>query len=236
MATESHAFTLSVRPDWLFEVSTLLQRALCEEAFAGDIEGALLRALSMLPLPAHRAEELALSGLLLQTVWGGRGDTRDGIASQIRKLISTGRPRKTLSLAQRTADHIARHSALPLQLRRLARRLGCDETNLRRAFRAEYGTSPREYHQRLRVRRALILMAAGPEKTFAIARAVGYASESHFYKAVRRLTGRTPTALRSEAGLLDRAANLVPRRESHSGVTSAKLGLLPNVDRHERRS
>jgi AraC-like DNA-binding protein len=38
-------------------------------------------------------------------------------------------------------------------------------------------------------------MLEGTAKASAIARAVGYESESHFYKAVRRLTGKTPAAL-----------------------------------------
>lgn len=198
-------------------MSTLLQQALCEQAFTGETEGALLRIVPTLPLPANRVEELALSGLLLKTIWGGHGNTSYGIASQIRKLTSAARRRGGLSLAQRAADHIAQHCATPIQLRRLARTLGCDETKLRRDFRAEYGVSPREYHQRVRVQRALILMASGPTKTSAIARAVGYASESHFYKAVRRLTGRTPAALHREADLSELAATLVPRRRRSLG-------------------
>lgn len=61
--------------------------------------------------------------------------------------------------------------------------MGCDETGLRRTFRLEYGVSPREYHQRLRVQRGLGLMLEGTAKTSAIARAVGYASESHFLRS-----------------------------------------------------
>jgi AraC-like DNA-binding protein len=97
----------------------------------------------------------------------------------------------------------------------MARALGCEETRLRREFKAEYGTSLREYHQRLRVRRALVLIAAGPSKIAPIIRAVGYTSESHFYRAVRRLTGHTPAELAGEPHhVLWRLANelLPPRR------------------------
>lgn len=202
----------AVRADWVYEVCTLLQRAACEAAFSDHPEGALLTIVPSLPLPANRAEELALSGLLLQSMLASRSNSHDGVARQIRVLASLARRRPALSIAQRAADYITQRSDERLLLPRMARALACEETRLRREFKAEYGISPREYHQRVRVQRALMLMVQAPAKGSAVARTVGYASESHFYKTVRRFTGKTPAALHASGrdDLSELAARLLP--------------------------
>jgi AraC-like DNA-binding protein len=219
----------AIRPDWLFHVSTLLQRALCEEAFTADPEGALLRIVPRLPLPRHRAEELALSGLLMAVIWRERLDTREAIETGIRRLSETAAQRSSLSAARRAADHLTRHPAGPLRIAALARRVGVGESSLRREFKVEYGITLRTFHQRTRVGHAVLLMMSTSAKLSSIARDGGYASDAHFHRAVRQCTGHTAGALRRlpRETLLEIAASLVPRPRPkgvgrHGGASSRR--------------
>ena len=201
-------------PDWFFQVSTLLQRAACESAFTGDVKDALLRIVPNIPVPTHRAEALALSGLLVEAALGIRATDRQATADLVQKLTLVASGRLSLSVAHRAADYMARRSEERLHLPRLARAFGCSTNRLRREFKLEFGVSLREYDQRLRVRHALTLSAEEDAKASAVARLVGYRSESHFYKAIRRLTGRSPAALvtHSKDQLARIGDGLLPRR------------------------
>lgn len=217
-----------VRPEWLFEVTTLLQRALCEGAFAAnDSEPVLLRMVERLPVPCHRVEELVLSGLLMEVLWGERGSSHRAIEHRIRQLASAARRRPTLSLAKRAADYIAHQGTGRLRLPHISRALGCNESKLRREFRREYRMSPSEYGQRVRLHRALLMIADGSLKISAIARASGYRSESHFHVLVRRYTGHTPAALQAlERDLLAGVtARIVPGRVDPAGRAQALAAL-----------
>jgi AraC-like DNA-binding protein len=133
----------AIRPEWLFQVSTLLQRAVCEGTFTSDPTCTLVRVVPSLPLPRNRAEELALSGLLMTVIWGERLDNRAAIETGIRRLTATVAPGPRLSPARRAADRITRHPAEPLRIASLAQGLGLGETSLRRQFKREYGITLR---------------------------------------------------------------------------------------------
>jgi AraC-like DNA-binding protein len=78
----------------------------------------------------------------------------------------------------------------------LAPAAGCSAEKVRAAFINEFQLSPREYQTRLRVRHALALLTTTTEKVEAVARDAGFSGKRHFYRAVRRFTGLTPTAIR----------------------------------------
>jgi AraC-like DNA-binding protein len=53
----------------------------------------------------------------------------------------------------------------------------------------------RQFHIRIRVVEAIKMFAAGARKITAVARLVGYKSDKNFYRALRAVTGLTPSAL-----------------------------------------
>jgi AraC-like DNA-binding protein len=226
--TGSSRLTHGVRPEWLFEVTTLLQRALCEGAFAAnDSDDALLRIVERLPAPCHRVEELVLSGLLMEVLWGERGSSHRVIKNRIRRLASATGRRPALSLAKRAADYISHQGSSRLRLPHIARALGCDESRLRREFRREYRMSPSEYCQRVRLQRALMLMADSSSKVAGVARTGGYRSESHFHVLVRRYTGQTPAALQAleRDALAALTVRIVPHGADPAATTQSLAAL-----------
>jgi len=87
----------------------------------------------------------------------------------------------------------------------LARRAGVHPVYLARRFRAQFGLSPAEYRERLRVQRAAALIeAGGPLATVALD--AGYYDQPHMNRQVRAATGLTPRALRGISNLILRPA------------------------------
>ena len=83
-----------------------------------------------------------------------------------------------------------------LDVTRLARTVGCHPARLRALFKDEFGIAIHEYQTRLRVLRAVRLLATSDVKVEAVARTVGFRSKRNFYGAFRRLLGLTPSAVR----------------------------------------
>jgi transcriptional regulator GlxA family with amidase domain len=76
-------------------------------------------------------------------------------------------------------------------LRRLAAGTGVGHRTLERLFLAETGLTISRWRQRLRLLRAIELLAAG-ESVTAVSGAVGYATPSAFTAMYRAHLGRTP--------------------------------------------
>ena len=55
----------------------------------------------------------------------------------------------------------------------------------------------RDLHTRCRIADAISLFGRGESKTAAVGRSVGYRSEKNFYRALRDVTGKKPTELKS---------------------------------------
>jgi AraC family transcriptional regulator of arabinose operon len=93
-------------------------------------------------------------------------------------------------------DHLQRHLADPLRVRELAALVNLSPSRLRALFVAQTGSAPAQYVQRLRLRRARLLV----ERTFLsvkeIMALVGYSDPSHFARDFRREHGLAPTELR----------------------------------------
>jgi AraC-like DNA-binding protein len=104
--------------------------------------------------------------------------------------------------AHRLSEFINTHYALSLNVAEVARELECDPDRLRRLCKEGFGVSIREYHRRTRVMTALRMVKTTPLKIEAIALMVGYRSKKNFYRAVRSVTGLTPTQFRSSSLVL----------------------------------
>lgn len=66
-----------------------------------------------------------------------------------------------------------------------------------RCFRERYGTSPKSYHELLRINEARRLLGETRMEITAIAVELGYSSSQHFASQFRGLVGCTPTVFRS---------------------------------------
>lgn len=80
----------------------------------------------------------------------------------------------------------------------LAAALGVHPNTLLAACRRDRGTTTAGLVQRWKLERARALLGTTDHKTQTIARACGFASQSHFIKTFRTAAGRTPAAWRLE--------------------------------------
>ncbi len=94
----------------------------------------------------------------------------------------------------------------PLEVGRLARAVGCARSGLIRSFTDAYGVPMGDYQARCRVKSAFGRLRAADSNVGAIAFAVGYHSTKNFYRALRHLTGMTPSEVR---GLSDERAEAI---------------------------
>jgi AraC family transcriptional regulator len=84
-----------------------------------------------------------------------------------------------------------------LRLEELAREAGVHPVHLSRVFRKCTGRGIGEYVHRLRVRAACEQMLEAERPLAEISLAAGFADQSHFTRAFRRVTGTTPGAFRT---------------------------------------
>ena len=84
-----------------------------------------------------------------------------------------------------------------LRLEELAREAGVHPVHLSRVFRKCTGRGIGEYVHRLRVRAACEQMLEAEKPLAEISLATGFADQSHFTRAFRRVTGTTPAAFRT---------------------------------------
>lgn len=92
--------------------------------------------------------------------------------------------------------HMQRHLAEPLGITDLAALVNLSPSRFRHLFRTQIGIGPAQYLQRLRLRRARLLL----ERTFLTVKEVmalvGYSDPSHFARDFRRCHGVAPSTLR----------------------------------------
>jgi AraC family transcriptional regulator of arabinose operon len=95
-----------------------------------------------------------------------------------------------------TVGYMQRHLAEPIGVAELAALVNLSPSRFRHLFGAQTGLGPGQYLQRLRLRRARLLI----ERTFLsvkeVMALVGYNDPSHFSKDFRRYHGLSPSALR----------------------------------------
>jgi AraC family transcriptional regulator len=97
---------------------------------------------------------------------------------------------------RRARDLLNDRCAENLGLEDVAREVGVHPAHLARTFRRHFRCTAGDYQRRARVGRARQLLAASDTPLAEVALALGYADQSHFTAAFRRLTGVTPGAFR----------------------------------------
>lgn len=103
-------------------------------------------------------------------------------------------------LAERALAFMRGHLGEPLTLARVAREGALSPSHFARRFAAADGRTPMRALADLRAARAAALIAAGRTTVLEAALEAGFGSAAACVRAVRRLTGRTPSALRRRAG------------------------------------
>ncbi len=95
--------------------------------------------------------------------------------------------------------HIAAHYGENLTLDSLARVATVSPSHLIRLFKRQMGTTPHDYLLRYRISRAKELLAETTLTSAAIARRVGFNSESNFSYRFKQIVGQGPRAYRQAA-------------------------------------
>jgi AraC family transcriptional regulator len=114
------------------------------------------------------------------------------------RISERTRPATALTYVQRVnlaIDYIVGHLDEPLRLRDLARAALLSPYHFHRVFQALIGATPAEFVQRLRLEKALGLLARPrPPSLTAIAMACGFSSPSDFSRCFKRRFGAAPSA------------------------------------------
>lgn len=125
--------------------------------------------------------------------------TAAGLALQALLIELSERRPSTPTAAERAAAVIDERFAEPLDVPAIAALVGRSPAHLARAFRARYGvTVPHRLIAR-RVEHARYLLEASDLPIWRVAERVGIPDPQHFNKTVRRLLGRSPSAIRAAA-------------------------------------
>ncbi|MGH9346269.1 MAG: AraC family transcriptional regulator [Vicinamibacterales bacterium] len=99
----------------------------------------------------------------------------------------------------RVVEHVQAHARESLTLAGLAAVGGVHPAHLTRAFRRHEGTSVASFVRGLRLAWAAERLAASHQSIAEIAAEAGFADQSHFTRAFRARTGRTPRQYRERA-------------------------------------
>jgi AraC-like DNA-binding protein len=145
----------------------------------------LFRALSRF----HAALERETSGLERQELFARVLERvfADGVDGSVAPQVSG---RETAAI-RRVRDILHARFAEQVSLQELADAAGLSQFYLLRVFGRSLGVPPHQYQTHLRLARARALLRLG-EPASQVATAVGFADQSHFVRAFRRLHGLTP--------------------------------------------
>ncbi|WP_031030425.1 AraC family transcriptional regulator [Streptomyces sp. NRRL WC-3725] len=98
-----------------------------------------------------------------------------------------------LTHINRAVKHIREHYAESFRVEDLARIAGMSVSAFHRNFHAVTGMSPIQFHKRIRLQEARLLLASRPSDVTGVSHTVGYASSSQFSREYRRMFGTPPS-------------------------------------------
>lgn len=94
--------------------------------------------------------------------------------------------------------YIQEHYAEELLLSDIAYKIGMNPNYFGQLFKQETGEYFSEYLNRIRIRRAAVLLERSQHKIYEVAHAVGITDYRHFCKTFKKITGLTPTEYKSK--------------------------------------
>jgi AraC-like DNA-binding protein len=185
---ELHA-DVPIRPDWLFHVVHEFQRVAAQTG-QDSIEQYLVRLTGTIPAPSTALEALLLRGLIAMA---RAAEHCDGSEAGDISLV-------TMPLVERAQRLFHERYAEPLTYPTIGDQLGCDPEYLESIFRKAIGETLHGYLRRVRVEKAMSLIAA-EEKVEVAAYEVGFRSKSGLLRAFRSVKGARPSELLSVSSL-----------------------------------
>lgn len=111
-------------------------------------------------------------------------------------LLIGGEAEQSEDYPLRGARHIEYNYAHPLTIEEVARQAGVSRSQLYRGFMDQFGCSPKEYLNRIRLSQAKLLLLRGDLSVGAVARSCGFDDPLYFSRIFRRETGITPMEYR----------------------------------------
>jgi AraC-like DNA-binding protein len=152
--------------------------------------GATILNLPLLGSPAFAFGILPDPDLVVRTA------ERDAVAAA-QMMVASARPHKTSYIEW--TDLLAESLRQPgvARLEDWAFTNGLSPSTLSRAFRRDFGVSPKRYQLELRTQWAIASMAGNRLALADIAVEAGFSDQAHMTRAVRALTGSSPSHLRS---------------------------------------
>lgn len=140
----------------------------------------------------HRLDDVSAAGFRFAYRFLAGADVSD----EVHELLAALPARRFRDrLAARRAAELLEH----LGVADAARELGLHPVYLTRIFTEQWGCTPRQYRQRLRVRAALHGIASTKRPLAEIAADAGFSDQSHMTRALSKAVGLTPAALRRVA-------------------------------------
>ena len=125
---------------------------------------------------------------------GGREDVPivfEEILEEVEKIAQTS------VLCHKMCDYIEKHyTKMDFSLKELANKMYMSPQYLSRIFKREVGVTFMDYITRLRIRRAIELLAQNDIKMYEIAEAIGYSNQHYFSSAFRKVLGVSPLEYR----------------------------------------
>ncbi|MEW2290859.1 AraC family transcriptional regulator [Streptomyces sp. NPDC047841] len=150
-----------------------------------ELLDAIVRLLRLLDRPADRKilAPLVKREILWHLLRGEQGPA-------IRQL---GLADSGLAHISRAVRQIREHYAESFRVEDLAQTAGMSVSAFHRNFHAVTGMSPIQFHKRIRLQEARLLLASRPSDVTGVGHTVGYASSSQFSREYRRMFGAPPS-------------------------------------------
>jgi len=99
-------------------------------------------------------------------------------------------------LVRRACELIEVRAGRPISVVEVAEKLGVTREHLARVFRRDMRATPNEVINRVKTRRACVLLERSTQSVSDIARRVGFENPSHFARVFRRVTKLSPSEYR----------------------------------------
>ena len=147
-----------------------------------------LRSQSLAELGRRMTRELQTADDFSSLVLCGLSHELIGLSAREQAGRSGALPRK-LRLAM---DFLREQSQYAFELETIAAAVDCDAGELARTFRAHLGTTPGEYHRRMRVEHAADLLDTSRHSLVGIAMMCGFSDQPHMTRAFKAQLGVTP--------------------------------------------
>lgn len=118
------------------------------------------------------------------------------VSSSDREELPTGRD---AVLTRRAASYIDGHYALDISIDDVAGFVGLSRSQLFRLFRKRLNTTPKQYLENYRIRRACLLLEETDLPVRVISASVGIEDAAYFSKLFKKITGLPPVSYRAGA-------------------------------------